>query len=145
MSLNVVECVECRWCVWSFRLSSPLQLPHLKFLFVCFECTADRVDQSLGHDRIRTFRLSNRDHLTDDRTRRGRNQAIESHIQIHKCLKESLLSDTLYCTVTHAHTDQHPCTAAQLSFVLIPHSWYAVPPHIHLSIENMLMRSMLCP
>ena len=25
-----------RWCVWSFRLSSPLRLPHLKFLFVCF-------------------------------------------------------------------------------------------------------------
>ena len=24
-----------RWCVWSFRLSSPLWLPHLKFLFVC--------------------------------------------------------------------------------------------------------------
>jgi len=24
-----------RWCVWSFRPSSPLQLPHLKFLFVC--------------------------------------------------------------------------------------------------------------
>ena len=24
-----------RWCVWSFRLSSPLRLPHLKFLFVC--------------------------------------------------------------------------------------------------------------
>ena len=25
-----------RWCVWSFRLSSPLRLPHLKFfcLFV---------------------------------------------------------------------------------------------------------------
>ena len=28
-----------RWCVWSFRPSSPLRLPHLKFLFVClFEC-----------------------------------------------------------------------------------------------------------
>ena len=26
-----------RWCVWSFRLSSPLRLPHLKFLFVCFD------------------------------------------------------------------------------------------------------------
>ena len=25
-----------RWCVWSFRPSSPLRLPHLKFLFVCF-------------------------------------------------------------------------------------------------------------
>ena len=25
-----------RWCVWSFRLSSPLRLPHLKFLFVFF-------------------------------------------------------------------------------------------------------------
>ena len=24
-----------RWCVWSFRPSSPLRLPHLKFLFVC--------------------------------------------------------------------------------------------------------------
>ena len=24
-----------RWCVWSFRLSSPLRLPHLQFLFVC--------------------------------------------------------------------------------------------------------------
>ena len=24
------------WCVWSFRLSSPLRLPHLKFLFVLF-------------------------------------------------------------------------------------------------------------
>ena len=24
-----------RWCVWSFRLSSPLRLPHLNFLFVC--------------------------------------------------------------------------------------------------------------
>ena len=23
-----------RWCVWSFRLSSPLRLPHLTFLFV---------------------------------------------------------------------------------------------------------------
>ena len=28
-----------RWCVWSFRPSSPLRLPHLKFLFVClFVC-----------------------------------------------------------------------------------------------------------
>ena len=25
-----------RWCVWSFRPSSPLRLPHLKFLFVLF-------------------------------------------------------------------------------------------------------------
>ena len=25
-----------RWCVWSFRPSSPLRLPHLKFLFVCY-------------------------------------------------------------------------------------------------------------
>ena len=24
-----------RWCVWSFRPSSPLRLPHLKCLFVC--------------------------------------------------------------------------------------------------------------
>ena len=23
-----------RWCVWSFRLSSPLRLPHLKFFFL---------------------------------------------------------------------------------------------------------------
>ena len=30
------------WCVWSFRLSSPLRLPHLKFLFVLFaDVTAD--------------------------------------------------------------------------------------------------------
>ena len=28
-----------RWCVWSFRPSSPLRLPHLKCLFVClFVC-----------------------------------------------------------------------------------------------------------
>ena len=29
-----------RWCVWSFRLSSPLRLPHLKYLFVCFAVPA---------------------------------------------------------------------------------------------------------
>ena len=30
-----------RWCVWSFRLSSPLRLPHLKFLFVCLYTVED--------------------------------------------------------------------------------------------------------
>ena len=35
-----------RWCVWSFRPSSPLRLPHLKFLFVfvCF-CDGSCIDQ----------------------------------------------------------------------------------------------------
>jgi hypothetical protein len=28
--------VPWRWCVWSFRPSSPVRLPHLKCLFVCF-------------------------------------------------------------------------------------------------------------
>ena len=34
-----------RWCVWSFRLSSPLRLPHLNFLFVCLyiDCHRDCV------------------------------------------------------------------------------------------------------
>ena len=31
-----------RWCVWSFRPSSPLRLPHLKFLFVCLFMLASR-------------------------------------------------------------------------------------------------------
>ena len=32
-----------RWCVWSVRPSSPLQLPHLKCLFVCLFCNQIRV------------------------------------------------------------------------------------------------------
>ena len=33
-----------RWCVWSFRPSSPLRLPHLKFLFVCLFDVVDLPD-----------------------------------------------------------------------------------------------------
>ena len=35
-----------RWCVWSFRLSSPLRLPHLKFLFVCLLFTRCKNSQT---------------------------------------------------------------------------------------------------
>ena len=34
VELNIRRGKAVGWCVWSFRLSSPLRLPHLKF-FVC--------------------------------------------------------------------------------------------------------------
>ena len=33
--LEAIVFGSIRWCVWSFRPSSPLRLPHLNFLFVC--------------------------------------------------------------------------------------------------------------
>ena len=41
-----------QWCVWSFRPSTPLRLPHLKFLFVCLVCMCfqlepDPVEESM--------------------------------------------------------------------------------------------------
>ena len=64
-----------RWCVWSFRPSSPLRLPHLKFLFVCFVYMHALSDENHSRGQVSTGPLANEALLVKEPEQRDAQQA----------------------------------------------------------------------
>ena len=78
--LEAIVLGSIRWCVWSFRPSSPLRLPHLKFLFVCLLLTkAERGTQPVADSAQKSADRSE-DNAATGGTTAARNKSLASTI-----------------------------------------------------------------